>query len=115
ELKTAYLLDPRPEILYAIGQAHSRLGQCEEAKVFYERFLATRPEADIATATRDAMAACKPKQQPTKAEQAQAHVDKGSELFAAGKPAEAALELSAAYELNPLPELLYAIAQAHAK
>jgi tetratricopeptide (TPR) repeat protein len=115
ELKTAYTLDPRPEILYAIGQAHSRLGQCDEARTYYERFLATRPAADIADATREAIAACKPKGAPTKADEAKKHVDNATALSAADKSLEAAAELNLAYELEPKPELLDAIAQAYAK
>jgi tetratricopeptide (TPR) repeat protein len=61
ELKTAYALDPRPELLYAIGQAHSSLGQCDDAKTFYMRFLDTKPSADVAAVTRQAMDACEEK------------------------------------------------------
>jgi hypothetical protein len=66
ELKTAYALDPRPELLYAIGQTYWTLGQCADAKTFYRRFLATKPPRDSAKAARDAMAACKNKPKPKK-------------------------------------------------
>nr|HEX4312780.1 tetratricopeptide repeat protein [Kofleriaceae bacterium] len=59
ELNTAYTLDPQPTILYAIGQIHVSLGQCDEAITFYQRFLATNPDDGVASATREAIAACK--------------------------------------------------------
>lgn len=67
-LKDAYTLDPRPELLYALGQAHAGLGQCDKAKVYYDRFVESRPK-DAATA-RDAIAACKdaPPPEPPKPE-----------------------------------------------
>ncbi len=43
ELTVAYTLDPRPEILYAIGQMHVQLGDCPQAILFYQRFLSTSP------------------------------------------------------------------------
>src|SRR5690606_36356983 len=43
ELKTAYALEPDPKLLYAMGQIHVRLGECEQAIAFYERFLASKP------------------------------------------------------------------------
>ena len=53
ELTVAYTLDPRPELLYAIGQMHVQLGNCPQAILFYERFLSTKPEAvPAAAATR---------------------------------------------------------------
>jgi len=51
ELTLAYSLDPRPEILYAIGQLHVALGQCAEAITYYTRFIDTKP-----TPAREAMA-----------------------------------------------------------
>lgn len=59
ELKTAYALDPDPPLLYAMGQVHVRLGECEQAIVFYERFLATRPNARSAALAREAIDTCK--------------------------------------------------------
>jgi len=67
-LKTAYALDPQPQLLYGIGQVHASLGQCAEAKTFYERFLATKPRADVASVAREAITACKDKPQETKVE-----------------------------------------------
>lgn len=56
-LTDAYALDPRPEILYALGQAHSSLGQCASAKTFYDKFAEAQP--DDAILARDAAKACK--------------------------------------------------------
>jgi hypothetical protein len=59
ELKTAYALDPQPQLLFAMGQIHVQLGECPQAIVYYERFLATKPSADAATVTREAIETCK--------------------------------------------------------
>lgn len=56
-LKDAFALDPRPEILYALGQAHAALGQCENAKTFYARYSDASP--GDAMLARDAANACK--------------------------------------------------------
>jgi tetratricopeptide (TPR) repeat protein len=59
ELNTAYTLDPDPQLLYAIGQVHAQLGQCDEAKTFYQRFLDTKPDKDSAAVATEAMKSCK--------------------------------------------------------
>lgn len=59
ELKTAYALDPQPQLLFAMGQIHVQLGECPQAIVYYERFLATKPGDDAATVTREAIETCK--------------------------------------------------------
>jgi len=59
ELTLAYTLDSRPDLLYAIGQIHVKLGQCAKAITFYERFLATHPERDAADRAIQAIAVCK--------------------------------------------------------
>jgi tetratricopeptide (TPR) repeat protein len=64
ELNTAYTLDPQPLVLYAIGQIHVALGQCDQAVMFYNRFLATGPGPDVAAATREAITACNRHQVP---------------------------------------------------
>lgn len=56
-LTDAYALDPRPELLYALGQAHASLGQCATAKTFYDKFAEAQP--DDAILARDAAKACK--------------------------------------------------------
>jgi tetratricopeptide (TPR) repeat protein len=59
ELKTAYALDPQPQLLFAMGQIHVSLGQCPKAITYYERFLTTKPPADVAAMANEAIAACK--------------------------------------------------------
>lgn len=68
QLTLAYALDPRPELLYAIGQVHVQLGNCTQAIAFYERFLSTKPAAGPAAAANEAIETCKtsppPEQKP---------------------------------------------------
>src|SRR5437867_9257716 len=42
ELEAAYQLDPKPDLLYAIGQVDAKLGRCDEAIDHYRRFAATQ-------------------------------------------------------------------------
>jgi hypothetical protein len=42
ELSAGYQLDPRPELLYSLGQTERKRGHCKEAIEFYERYLGTR-------------------------------------------------------------------------
>jgi tetratricopeptide (TPR) repeat protein len=58
ELKTAYALDPQPQLLFAMGQLNVALGRCPDAIPFYERYLASHPDADAANATREAIEVC---------------------------------------------------------
>lgn len=59
ELKTAFSLDPKPELLYAMGQIHLTLGQCTQAVTYYERYLATKPSPSTANAAHEAIEVCK--------------------------------------------------------
>ena len=59
QLTLAYALDPKPELLYAIGQVHVQLGNCPQAISFYERFLATKPDKGPAGAAKEAIKTCK--------------------------------------------------------
>jgi len=59
ELTIAYTLDPKPELLYAIGQVHVQLGNCPQAITFYQRFLGTKPAAGPAAAAKEAIETCK--------------------------------------------------------
>jgi tetratricopeptide (TPR) repeat protein len=61
DLEAAYRLDPEPDLLFAIGQVNVKLGRCADAVSYYERFLATKPEAGPAAATREAIMVCKTK------------------------------------------------------
>jgi tetratricopeptide (TPR) repeat protein len=59
ELNTAYTLDPQPDLLYAIGQLNVKLGNCDQAVLFYKRYLKTKPEKRAAAATKEAIKTCK--------------------------------------------------------
>ncbi len=59
EMKTAYALDPQPELLYAIAQLHVQLGQCDRALPFCDRFLDSKPKDSSAAKARQAIEMCK--------------------------------------------------------
>jgi hypothetical protein len=59
ELVRAYALDPQPQLLYAMGQLHVKLGECTLAITFYERFLSTKPAAQLAKMANQAIDACR--------------------------------------------------------
>ena len=67
ELKTAYALEPQPSLLYAMGQIHVQLGECETAITYYERFLETKPAADLADLARQAIETCRTSPPPATA------------------------------------------------
>jgi tetratricopeptide (TPR) repeat protein len=48
ELLAAYKIEPRPALLFALGQVELNLGHYKEAIDYYERFKATNPPADQA-------------------------------------------------------------------
>ncbi|HTR54399.1 MAG TPA: hypothetical protein VMJ10_27090 [Kofleriaceae bacterium] len=58
ELTLAYTLDPDPGILFAIGQVHVKLGDCDNATAFYQRFLDSKPAEDEAAVAREAIEKC---------------------------------------------------------
>lgn len=62
ELQLAYKLDPKPELLFAIGQVNVKLERCDDAVTYYEKYLATKPTARAAADTREAIATCKAQQ-----------------------------------------------------
>lgn len=72
ELQAAYALDPQPDLLYAMGQVHVKLGECEQAIDSYEQFLATNPDPDIATQAQQAIDTCKAQLPPPTPEPAPA-------------------------------------------
>ena len=49
ELMVAYRLEPRAELLFALGQVEFNLGHYQDALDYYQRFAATNPTADQAT------------------------------------------------------------------
>lgn len=59
ELEAAYALDPQPDLLYAIGQVHVKLDECEKAIESYEKFLATNPPEEPTAAANEAIETCK--------------------------------------------------------
>jgi hypothetical protein len=64
ELEAAYALTPKPELLYALGQVHAKLGRCSDAAVHFRRFAATQSDPQVARVIDDAIAACKPAAPP---------------------------------------------------
>jgi len=68
ELKTAFSLDPRPELLYAMGQLHVLLGECPQATTYYQRYLATKPDPNTANAAIEAIQVCKTNPPPATAD-----------------------------------------------
>jgi hypothetical protein len=59
ELVVAYALDPDPSVLFAIGQLDVKLGQCGDAILLYERFIAANPELAESAGATEAIEACK--------------------------------------------------------
>lgn len=59
-----YAVDPRPEFLFALGQAHRRRGDCDRADRYFGQFLATRPSAGQAEAARGQLTRCEPAPPP---------------------------------------------------
>jgi tetratricopeptide (TPR) repeat protein len=59
DLTLAYALAPDPELLFAIGQAHMKLGDCASATTFYERFIATKSDPKEIAIANKAIKTCK--------------------------------------------------------
>jgi tetratricopeptide (TPR) repeat protein len=59
ELKKGQRIDPRPEFLYALGQAYRAKGDCAEAIRYYESFLETAPPEQQLEAARRNIERCK--------------------------------------------------------
>jgi hypothetical protein len=66
ELEAAYALDPRPELLYALGQVDAKLGNCRDAINHFQRFAATQSDPQVTRVVDQAIAACKPEPEPAK-------------------------------------------------
>ena len=64
ELEAAYALDPRPELLYALGQVDAKLGNCRDAINHYQRFVATQSDPQVTRVVEQAIAACKSPEPP---------------------------------------------------
>ena len=61
ELKAAYGLDPKPDLLFAIAQVYVKLDKCTEAIEYYEKFLATVKDDGTKQVVAQAIDACKSK------------------------------------------------------
>ncbi|HEY3802436.1 MAG TPA: hypothetical protein VGL61_07500 [Kofleriaceae bacterium] len=59
EILAAYKLDPRPELLFALGQLEFNLRHYREAIDYYERFTATQPSAEQAALAEQAIGAAR--------------------------------------------------------
>ena len=59
ELLAAYQLEPRPELLFALGQVELNLGHFETAIAHYERFIATGPAEDQIALAQQAIGAAR--------------------------------------------------------
>lgn len=67
ELQQAYVLDPKPEYLYAIAQAFRLAGDCTKAIRAYEQYLKTNPVAAEAAKARANIERCKTEPPPPNA------------------------------------------------
>jgi tetratricopeptide (TPR) repeat protein len=59
ELLAAYQLEPRPELLFALGQVELNLGRFAQAIDYYQRFIATSPAADQIALAQQAIGAAR--------------------------------------------------------
>ncbi len=59
ELKAAYALDPKPDLLFAIAQVYVKLDKCDDAVTYYEKFLATTKDPQAKQVVTQAIEACK--------------------------------------------------------
>ncbi len=64
ELHKAADLDPSPELLYAIGQVHTKLGHCVDAITYYQRYLDSHPGQVPTLVTTRAIKDCEAKLPP---------------------------------------------------
>lgn len=58
ELKAAYLLDPNPDLLYAIGQVYAKMERCPDAIEYYQSYLGTNPPPQAMVDTKTAIKSC---------------------------------------------------------
>ena len=59
ELQAAYALDPKPDLLFAIGQVLVKLDRCTEAITYYEKFEAQSKDPRAKQVVTQAIDACK--------------------------------------------------------
>ena len=58
ELRTAYAIDPRPDLVYAQAQAQRMAGKCTDAIATYRRYLALHPPQEEAAKAERHIARC---------------------------------------------------------
>ncbi|MBA3463037.1 MAG: tetratricopeptide repeat protein [Deltaproteobacteria bacterium] len=104
ELVRAYALDPQPQLLYAMGQLHVKLGECTLAITFYERFLSTKPAAQLARMANEAIATCHTNPPPA----IEAPAEPAPVATSAPEPAPLAPLAPAALPRSPEPRPWYA-------
>jgi tetratricopeptide (TPR) repeat protein len=61
ELKAAYALDPKPDLLFAIAQVYVKLDKCADAITYYDKFLAVTKDAQAKQVVTQAVDTCKAK------------------------------------------------------
>jgi tetratricopeptide (TPR) repeat protein len=59
ELLAAYKVDPRPELLFALGQVELNIGHYKKAIDYYEQFIATEPGAEQVALAQQAIGAAR--------------------------------------------------------
>jgi tetratricopeptide (TPR) repeat protein len=59
ELLAAYQLEPRPDLLFALGQVELNIGHYDKAIDYYERFIATDPSPDQVALAQQAIGAAR--------------------------------------------------------
>jgi len=64
ELDAAYKLDPKPDLLFAIGQVHSKLGDCDKATEYFKKFGKAKKSKQIDKVVDEAIASCTPAAPP---------------------------------------------------
>jgi tetratricopeptide (TPR) repeat protein len=60
DLEAAFALEPRPEVLYALGQTWRMLGDCRRATRYYQLYLEVSPTGKRALAARLNVERCRP-------------------------------------------------------
>jgi tetratricopeptide (TPR) repeat protein len=69
ELNAAYKLDPKPDLLFAIGQVHAKMGDCTDATEYFQKFGKAKHDKQVDQVVDEAIKSCKPADDPL------AHVD----------------------------------------
>ena len=62
--ENAYELRPLAPLLFNVAQCHRKLGQCEQAAEYYQRFLAAQPDSGMAEQIDGYMTGCQQRSVP---------------------------------------------------